>query len=157
MLGRISPSRIRQRATPSASAAATKSRSTTGCAAPRVTRATRGIVVRPTASTISQFFAPSVVIATSASMICGNARMTSISAHQHVVEAVARVGGDEPDEDAEHEAEDASRCAATASSWPPPQRNRLQTSWPMWSVPKSRFDGRVLGWPTNAVGEWGAR
>ena len=35
--------------------------------------------------------------------------------------------------------------AATASSWPPPQRNRLQTSWPMWSVPKSRFDGPRVG------------
>ena len=78
MFGKISPRRIRQRATPSASAAATKSRSTTGCAAPRVTRATRGIVVRPTASTISQDVAPSVVTATSASMICGNARITSI-------------------------------------------------------------------------------
>ena len=47
--------------------------------------------------------------------------------------------------------------AETASIWPPPQRKRLQTSCPMWSVPKSRFAGRVLGWPTNAVGECGAK
>ena len=66
------------RETPSASAAATKSRSTIGCAAPRVTRATRGIVVRPTVSTISHDLGPTVAMATSASMICGKARITSI-------------------------------------------------------------------------------
>ena len=48
---------------------------------------------------------------------------------------------DEPDEHAERRGRGPWRCAETASSWPPPQRNLLQTSWPMRSVPKSRFDG----------------
>ena len=61
------------------SVAATKSRSTTGCAAPRATRATRGAVVSAIATMISQLLAPSRLTATRASMICGKAMMTSIA------------------------------------------------------------------------------
>ena len=64
---------------PIASVAPMKSRSTTGWAAPRATRATRGAVVRAIARTITQFFAPTRLTATSASMICGNAMITSIA------------------------------------------------------------------------------
>src|SRR5581483_874641 len=53
MFGRISPKRMRRRGSPITSAACTNSRSTTSRAAPRVTRATRGIVVSATASTSS--------------------------------------------------------------------------------------------------------
>jgi len=69
---------MRMRGTPIASAAATKSRSTTGWAAPRVTLATRGMVVNPTARMMVTGFGPTVAIATRASMICGKARITSI-------------------------------------------------------------------------------
>jgi len=79
VFGSTSPARMRRRGTPSASAAATKSRSTIGWAAPRATRATRGIVVRPTVRMRSHVVGPTVAIATSASMIWGKARMTSIA------------------------------------------------------------------------------
>ena len=46
--GSSSPKTIRERFSPTASAALTKSRSTTSCAAPRITRATRGACVMPT-------------------------------------------------------------------------------------------------------------
>ena len=78
MLGRISPKRMRRCLTPIASAARMKSRSTISTDAPRVTRATRGIVVIPTASTISHSFGPTVETATSASTIDGKARITSM-------------------------------------------------------------------------------
>ncbi len=55
-----------------------KSRSTTGCAAPRATRAMRGTVVRAIATTMTQVAGPMMATATSASMICGNAMITSI-------------------------------------------------------------------------------
>src|SRR5947207_4546722 len=78
MFGRTSLMRILARGAPIASAAWTKSRSTTSSEAPRVTRATRGIVVSPTTSTSSQSFGPIVATTTSARTIDGKARMTSI-------------------------------------------------------------------------------
>ena len=58
MLGRISAKRIFQRATPSASAARTKSRCATSSVAARATRAMRGACEMPTMSTISQSLRP---------------------------------------------------------------------------------------------------
>ena len=50
---------------------------------------------------ISQVLAPSRLTATSASMIWGNAKMTSIARIKDVVQGVARVGGDQANADAD--------------------------------------------------------
>ena len=76
--GSSSPNTIRERFSPTASAALTKSRSTTSCAAPRITRATRGLCPIATTRTISHSFGPSAETASSARMICGNASTTSL-------------------------------------------------------------------------------
>ena len=76
--GSSSERMIRRRGMPIASAARTKSRSTTSAAAPRVTRAARGMVVNPTARTSSQSFGPTVAASTSAKTICGSEMKTSI-------------------------------------------------------------------------------
>ncbi len=55
-----------------------KSRSTTGRAAPRATLAARGAVVSAIATTITHACGPTTATATSASMICGNAMITSM-------------------------------------------------------------------------------
>ena len=68
---------IRLRGSPTASAALTKSRSTTCSAAPRMTRATRGACERPTMSTISATLDGNAVSSSSASTICGKAMNTS--------------------------------------------------------------------------------
>ncbi len=139
-----------------ASAAATKSRSTMGCAAPRVTRATLGMLVRPTASTISQPEGPSVEMATRVRRICGKARITSI--------ALISTSSSSPREYA------ASRPTLIPRARPrsvdavartrivrPPSRNRLQTSWPRWSVPNlAEPEGSWLGRPMKSAGPWGA-
>ena len=78
VFGSSSPDRMRQRGTPIASEAAMKSRSTTGCAAPRATRAIRGTVVRAMAATMTQACGPTMATATSASRICGSAMITSM-------------------------------------------------------------------------------
>ncbi len=130
MFGRISPKRMLNRGIPRASAAATKSRSTTGWDAPRVTRATRGIVVSPTAPTMSQADGPSIEIATSTSMIWGKARITSMSrmitSSQSPLEYAASIPRVVPSTSPSAVANVArSRISA------PPSRNRLHTSWPM--------------------------
>ena len=77
-LGRSSERRIRNRDSPSDSAAATKSRSTTDTAAPRTTRAMRGTVEIPTVRMMSVVEAPNMEMTINAEMICGRARITSI-------------------------------------------------------------------------------
>ena len=77
-LGSSSPKTMRERFSPTASAALTKSRSTTSWAAPRMTRATRGACVRPTAMTMSHSFGPRAETASSTRMICGKASSTSL-------------------------------------------------------------------------------
>ncbi len=79
MLGSSSPLMIRIRDRPIASVAPTKSRSTTGCAAPRATRATRGAVVRAIARMMIHVLGPTRLTATRASMIWGKAMITSIA------------------------------------------------------------------------------
>ena len=127
MFGSTSPSRIRQRGTPSASAAATKSRSTIGCAAPRVTRATRGIVVSPTASTMQPRPAGRrVAIATSASMICGKARITSMARIRTSSSTLRGVGRDQADRRRRATRPRAVASTAITRMLRPPHRNRLQ-------------------------------
>jgi hypothetical protein len=76
--GRISERMIFRRGMPIASADRTKSRSTTSTAAPRITLAARGTVVRPTATTRSHSFGPTVAASTSAKTICGSEMSTSM-------------------------------------------------------------------------------
>ena len=76
--GSSSSKTIRERDSPTASAALTKSRSATSSAAPRMTRATRGACVPPTHSTISHGRGPKADTASRVRMIGGNARMTSL-------------------------------------------------------------------------------
>ena len=57
----------------------------------------------PTGETISVVEAPNMEMTISAEMICGSARITSIDAHQHIVEPAAVVGGDQADRGAEDE------------------------------------------------------
>ena len=157
MLGRISPKRIFVRDSPSTSAACTKSRSTISSDAPRVTRATRGIVVTPTTSTSSQSFAPIVETTTSARTIEGKARITSIarmstsSRNERAYAATRPI--DTP----------STRPRAVASSESPrierpPQRNRLRTSRPRLSAPsRTAWEGCAYGTAANSVGECGAK
>ena len=104
--GRSSPKTIRQRFSPTTSAALMKSRSTTSWPAPRMTRATRGACVKPTVRTISHSFGPIAETASRTKMICGNDSSDVVAAHQHVVEPVARVRRDEPDGRADDDADD---------------------------------------------------
>ncbi len=105
MLGSTSLNRIRRRGRPIASAARTKSRSTTSTAAPRVTRAARGIVVSPTAMTSSQSSGPTVAARTSAKTICGSERRTSMLRMSRSSSLAARVRRSEADGDSEHDAD----------------------------------------------------
>src|SRR3954469_1129268 len=76
--GSSSPVTIRQRFSPTTSAALMKSRSTTSWPAPRITRATRGAWVKPTVRTISHSFGPTADTASSTKMIAGNDSSTSL-------------------------------------------------------------------------------
>src|SRR5579862_2148790 len=76
-LGSSSLKMIRLRGSPTASAALTKSRSTTCWAAPRITRATRGACEIPTIRMIRPTLGPNAVTNSSASTICGKAMNTS--------------------------------------------------------------------------------
>ena len=80
MLGSTSATITRERFSPSASAATTKSRDTMPSATPRATRATRGACEAPTSTTMTHdagFW--SAVSTTRASRICGKASSTSLS------------------------------------------------------------------------------
>ena len=116
-LGSSSPKMIRERFSPTASAALTKSRSTTSWAAPRITRATRGACVRPTISTISHSFGAERRDGQQHEDDLRERQQHVVAAHEHVVEPVARVGGDEADDHAEDDAEQRSpRPTSTARS-----------------------------------------
>ena len=117
------------RGTPSASAEATKSRATIGWAAPRVTRATRGSVVSPTARTISHGLGPTVAIATSASMICGKARITSMPRISTSSSQFREYAATRPTIAPRIRPKAVASTAITRISRPP-HRNRLSTSWP---------------------------
>ncbi len=147
---------IRHFDSPSASAAATKSRSTTWIAAPRVTRAMRGIVVSATPAMMIHVLGPTVVIATSTISNDGRARRMSTL---RIMNSSRR-----PRFSA------AASPMATPSTNPiavattakiriarPPSRNRDQTSWPSLSVPNS--NPSTLAWfgvPTPSVSPCGA-
>src|SRR6185503_9252986 len=76
--GRSSPKTMRQRFSPTTSADLMKSRSTTSCPAPRMTRATRGAWVRPTVRTRSHSFGPIAETTSRMKMIAGNDSRTSL-------------------------------------------------------------------------------
>ena len=96
--GSSSPKMIRERFSPTASAALMKSRSTTSCAgAAHDARHARRVREADASATSSHSFGPIAETASSARTIGGNASSDVVAAHQHVVEPVARVGGDEPD------------------------------------------------------------
>ena len=98
MLGRISPNRMRGLETPSASAEATKSRSTIGWAAPRVTRATRGMRRQSDGEHDQPVLRPERRDRDQRQHDLREGQDDVHGAHQDVVERVARVGGDEPDD-----------------------------------------------------------
>ena len=150
MLGRISLRRIFARRSPSASAARTKSRSTTSSAAPRVSRAMRGIGRSRRRERCSQSLGPTVATARSASTSGGKASMTSMRAHEQVVEPARasrrqRARSCTPSTTPSAVASDRER-----ENRAPPQRKRLSTSRPRLSVPSSASrDGGAYGRPTN--------
>ncbi len=154
--GNSSARMILWRFSPTASAALTKSRSTTCSAAPRITRATRGAVVMPTASTRSHSLGPSAATSSSAKRICGKARKmsaTRISNSSTKPPAYAAVRPISTPSVTPRIVE----STASPSTVRPPFRNRLRTSRPSRSVPSSAWlDGPLLSIPANAVGEWGA-
>ena len=113
------------RDSPSASAAATKSRSTTVTAEPRTTRAMRGTVEMPTVRMISVLLAPNMEITTQGEDDLREGEMTVHRPHQHVVELAAVVRRDQADDRAEHQRErggenrgDQDRLAAVEEAGP---------------------------------------
>src|SRR3954451_12556782 len=157
IFGRISPSTILRRGSPIAPPARTEARSTTPTDAPRVTRATRVAVVIATIRTSSQSFGPTVAIATSASTIDGNARITSMPRISASSRKEREYAATRP-----MAAPKLSPSAVAASESPridrPPQRKRLSTSRPRLSVPSSALaDGFEYASPTNSVGSCGAK
>ena len=118
---------MRNRDSPSDSAAATKSRSTTDTAAPRTTRAMRGTVEKPTVMTISFVDGPEHRDHDQRQDDLRQRQDHVHGAHQQIVEPAAVVGGDEADGGAEHKCQ---RVASTAEIriGLPPYRNRVQTS-----------------------------
>ena len=95
--GSSSPKTIRERFSPTASAALTKSRSTTSCAAPRMTRATRGACVSADDEDDQPQLRPDRRDGEQHEDDLRERQQHVVAAHEHVVEPVARVGGDEPD------------------------------------------------------------
>ncbi len=144
--GSSSPKMIRERFSPTASAALTKSRSTTSCAAPRITRATRGACVRPTIRTISQSFGPSAETASSARMICGKASSTSLPRISTSSSQLREYAATSPTIDAEHHAEQRSRRRTSRARSGRRAGSGSSTSRPSASVPNSAsLDGGLFG------------
>ena len=142
--GSSSPSMIRERFSPTASAALTKSRSTTSCAAPRITRATRGTWPIATTRTISHSFGADRRDGEQREDDLRERQHDVAGAHQHVVEPVARVRGDEPDHRRRGRRRAASPPPTSRARCGPPLRKRLQTSRPSASVPNSASDDGPL-------------
>ena len=156
--GRSSPITIRQRFSPTTSAALMKSRSTTSWPAPRMTRATRGAWVRPTVTTtISHSFGPIAETASSdeddlpgtpAGRRCRASARRRASCASTPRRARRRSRG---------RCRRWSRRPTIQRTVSPPCRKRLKTSRPSASAPNSAFaDGPAFGAATNSVGECGA-